>query len=149
MDNVDPTAIATLVQERKWVPLAAVAIWLAMQLVKDDNRFPVSIPARYRVWLLPALGVLSGVLDHVVAGESWASAAAGAAVSVLMAMFFHEGVVESIREGKNLPLPGLTIPGTRPAPGKPVTVPPPPAAEPEVLPDPPETKDGSDERPGT
>ena len=126
MSEADMTA---LLSSHKWPAVAMVVIWFAMQLVKDDNRFPIAIPADKRVYLLFALGVASGVLEHVLAGQSWSDAAIGAVVSIALPMFFHEGVVEAARGGKNIPLPWLTIPGASPSPGAPATIPPKQKAE--------------------
>lgn len=126
--GIDPDQLAGLIDQRKWVPLAAVVIGFVVRLLKSDTKIPITIPPRARIFIVFGLGVASSVLEKVVEGKTWTSALVGGAVSVAMAVLLHETVIASIRGGKEIPIPGLMIPGAAPSPGAPVTVPPPSAA---------------------
>lgn len=121
---MDSDQIAQLIEQRKWVPVAALVIAFVTRLVKSDTKLPIDVPARWRIWLVIGLGVSSGVLEHVIAGKTWTSALIGGAVSAALAVLGHETIIASLRAGKEIPVPGLMVPGTRPSPTAPVTVPP-------------------------
>lgn len=122
-----PDDIALLIEQRKWVPLAAIVIGLVVRLLKSDTKLP-TVPPRARIWLVFGLGIVSGVLEHVVAGKTWTSAIVGGAVSAVLAIVGHESIIASLRGGKELVIPGLIIPGARPSPNAPPSIPPPGAA---------------------
>lgn len=133
---MDPNEVASLLEQRAWVPLAALVIAFAVRLVKSDTKLPINLEPRYRIWLGVGLGAVSGVLDHVVSGTPWRIALVGGAVSLALAVLGHETVVSSLRGGREIPIPGLMIPGAAPSPGKPITVHPPvegPPSGPSVL----------------
>lgn len=123
---MDPSQMMTLVEGRKWVPIAAVVIYTLIRLLKSDTKIPIDVPARARIWLVFGLGTLSGVLEKVTQGGTWTEALMGGAVSVAMAVLFHESIIASGRAGKELPVPGLIKPGAPPSPSAPVTLPAPP-----------------------
>lgn len=118
-----------LVEDRKWVSLAAVVIFWLTRLLKSDTKIPIDIPARYRWWLALGLGILSGVLEKVASSgtqdaKTWTSAIVGGLISFALASLGHQAIIENLRDGKELPIPGLMIPGARPSPDKPITIPP-------------------------
>lgn len=127
---MNPDDIALLIEQRKWVPLAAVVIFLVTRLLKSDTKIPIDIPPRVRIWVVFGLGIASGVLEHVIAGKTWTSALIGGAVSAVLAVVGHESIIASLRGGKELVIPGLIVPGTRPSPGAPVSITPAPLAAP-------------------
>lgn len=91
----------------QWILVAALAIGILVRLVKSDNKFPIDIPPRLRVWLALGLGVISGILMKVASGMTWkASIVAGLASSVT-AILGQNVVIDSIRGGKEIPVPGL------------------------------------------
>lgn len=113
--------LANLIEQRKWVPLAALVIFLTIRLLKSDTKIPVDIPPRARIWVVFGLSIASGVLEHVIAGKSWTNALVGAGVTAAIAVLGHESFIASLRAGKELPVPGLIIPGARPSPTAPPT----------------------------
>lgn len=127
MNGMDAERIAALIEQRKWVPLAAAVIWLLIRLSKSDTKYVPTLPPRVRIWAALLLGVASGVLEHVTAGKSWAQALTGGFVSVAIAVLFHESVVSSARAGHEFPLPWLTEPNRSPSPTAPVTIAKPPS----------------------
>ena len=120
---MDPDQIAELLDKRAWVPLAAFVIFWLTRLFKSDTKFFPTIPPRARILLVVGLGFASAVLEKVIQGKTWTSALVGGATSLLLAMFFHESLIASIRKGKELPIPGLIKLDTSPSPGAPVTKP--------------------------
>ena len=113
---MDPTPYLNLIAKHQWVALSSLIIGLIVRLMKEDTRFPpFAIPARWRPMLAIGLGVLSGVLHTVASGTPWRDALLGGLVSGSLAIAGHGTVVDSARDGKDIPLPGLT----KPAPTKP------------------------------
>ena len=124
LTGMDVDQLVALIGERKWVPLAAIVIGFATRLIKDDTKIPINIPADARIWFVLGLGVVSGVLEKVIEGTTWTAALVGGAISVAIAVLTHETLIASIRKGKEIPVPGLMIPGASPSPHAPATVPP-------------------------
>lgn len=127
-DQIDPDKLAALIDERKWVPIAAIVVGLLVRLIKDDTRGP-SIPAAYRIYVAFGLSMLSGVLEKVVEGRTWTSAMCGAFITFVMPVVFHETVVAGkIRDGHEFgfgPLNRYVLKeGARPSPTAPPTIPP-------------------------
>jgi drug/metabolite transporter (DMT)-like permease len=89
--------LVALAAERKWLALGAVLVGLAVRLSKDDNRFPLNVPARWRAWFSVGLGILAGALDLVVGGASWQDAAVAALVMGLSPILGNELFVEPVK----------------------------------------------------
>lgn len=123
---MDPTDLANLIAQRKWVALAAVVIGLIVRLLKSDTKIPVDVPPQLRVWLALALGAASGALDKLVeAGNTtWTTALLNGLVAAVLAIVSHNLVIDSVRGGKELVVPGLIKPGVSPSPGNPPSIPP-------------------------
>lgn len=119
---MNPDDLVKLIEERKWVPIAAFVIGLAVRLLKSDTVLP-TIPPQWRFWMAMGLGVASGTLEKVTEGVTWTSALTGGIISAVMAVIGQNAIVESLRGGKELPLlpKALLIPGAAPAPGKPIS----------------------------
>lgn len=124
---MDPKPFVDLIAKHEWVGLAALIIGLIVRLLKEDTRFPpFAMPARWRPLLAVGLGIGSGILQAASTGTPWRDAILGGVVSGLVAIAGHEAIVESIRDGKDVPLPGLTkVPlpsdrGPKPEPPTPV-----------------------------
>ncbi len=113
-----------LIQKHAWIPLAVIVIGLIVRLLKSDTRIPFTIPPEYRRFAVVVLGMTSAALERVVAGTPWKDAALGGFVAIFGAYLGHYFVVDKLRDGKELAIPGLIIPGASPAPGAPVTIPP-------------------------
>src|SRR5690606_10423248 len=90
----------------KWIPFAALAIGFTIRALKDDTKLP-TLPPHLRRWALVLLGVASAVLEHKLAGVGWEKATYDALAAALLAMFGHDFVIEKLRGGKEIPIPGL------------------------------------------
>lgn len=114
-------SILDLIERHQWVGLAAVIIGLVVRLMKDDTRFPpLSIPPRWRPWVALALGVVSGVLQAASTGTPWKDALLGGVVSACTAIAGHDTIVNSLRGGRDVPMPAaLTKKSTPPPPPEP------------------------------
>lgn len=124
---MDPKPFVDLIAQHKWVGLAALVIGLIVRLMKEDTRFPpFALAARWRPMLALGLGIASGVLQATSTGTPWRDAILGGLVSGVVAISGHEAIVESIRNGKDVSLPGLMkVPpepnrGPKPEPPTPV-----------------------------
>lgn len=119
---MDQQHIATLIAERKWIPLSAIAIWIVVRLLKSDTKLPFDVPGTWRAPLAGALGIVAGVLEMVATGTAWHIAIVDGLLAAAIAAYGHDVIIGSVRGGKEIPVPFLMREGTRPAPGKPVTV---------------------------
>lgn len=130
--------VLDLVSRHQWVALAALLIGLLARVSKEDVSFPpFVVPPRWRPYFVLGLGMLSGILQAVSTGTAWKDAMLGGLVSAFAAMAGHDVVVKSMRNGRDIPVPGLMHPSKAPpAPaadpspdterGAPPSVPPPP-----------------------
>jgi hypothetical protein len=136
--DMDADAIVKLIEERPWILVAAVVIGLLGRLVKDDVKGVPNVPPRWRVWLVIALGVLSGLVEkkwgHGLGGKeiSWIGGVVGGLLSAALAIVGHNTIIASLRGGKEIPVPWLTKIGVPPAHGKPPSIPPPPETKKDV-----------------
>ena len=130
---LDPEKFARLIEERAWVPIAAVVVVYLLRLVKSDTKLPINIPSGWpRFAVLFLLGFVSGVLEKVASAapgmhydpKTWTSAIVGGLLTSVIALTMHNAY-ESMSGGKELPLPkALLVPGARPSPDKPPSIPP-------------------------
>lgn len=114
------TDLIPLIQAHAWIPLSALVIgFIARTLKSDAFVLPPSlaVAAKYRPLLVLALGIVSGVLDAVVAGTPWREAIVGGLLSALMAMIGHTTIVDVLRGGRDIGVDDLTP--TEPAPPRP------------------------------
>ncbi len=123
---MDPTDLINLIAQRKWVAVLALAIGLIVRLLKTDTKLPLDVPPQLRVWLALALGAASGAVDKLVEAGSttWTTALLNGIAAAVLAIVSHNLVIASLRDGKELPIPGLIKPGVAPSPGNPPTIPP-------------------------
>lgn len=124
---MDPTTIFDLIAQRRIVPIMAIVIYFAVRLVKNDTKIPISIPGTLRFWLALVLGAAGGAVQKALETNpdvTWKRALGEGVLAAVLAIMFHDGVVGSLRAGKELPLPGLVEPGIPPEKGKPPTIPP-------------------------
>jgi hypothetical protein len=127
MNGMSPEQIADLIEHRKWVPIAGIVIWFLTRLFKDDTKsWLPSVPGRWRPFVPFALAILSAVGEALFLGKPWLSAFIGGVLSAVEAITIQDLLINALRGGKEIPVPGLMVEGARPAPDKPVTVPPDP-----------------------
>ncbi len=105
---MDPSQLANLLLQHKWIGATAIGIGLAVRLLKSDSKL-FEMNARLRALLALGLGGASGVIDKLVeAGNTtWTTALVQGGCAALFAIMGHVLVIESMRGGKELPLPGL------------------------------------------
>lgn len=97
-------------QKHAWVTLAAFCIGGFVRLLKTSRatRLPfvgvwiAKIPKKHLPTLALMLGVVSAVLDAVVAGELWRNAIVGGLVSAAIAVMGHQWIIEGVRGGKEI-----------------------------------------------
>jgi hypothetical protein len=122
MDADFITQILALAKAHSWVALAALIIGLLVRLVRDDSTvawFPITIPSRWRPLIALGLGMVSGVLNQLIAKVDWPSAIVGGVVSAVTAMGGHAILINALRNGRELgekkteaKAPGSGRPGT-------------------------------------
>lgn len=100
--------LLALVADHQWVAASALVVGFTVRILKTDTKIPINIPARVRPWLALSLGAGAGILERVQSGISWRDALAGGLVAGLTAIAGHDTLIEGIRKGRELPLPGLT-----------------------------------------
>lgn len=99
--NIDQ--IIALLLAHQWVVASSVVIGALVRLQKNGKlTLPWTIPARYRPLLALGLGLVSGMLEAVIAGTPWSSAIVGGLVSAAMAGLGHGVVIEALRNGREL-----------------------------------------------
>jgi hypothetical protein len=109
MNENDISAFLSLVQAHAWVPLASLVIGVLVRLVKADVIGP-TVPPRWRPYLALGLGVISGVLDAVIAGQPWLTAILGGLASAAAAILGHDFIIAGLRNGKEIPVPAVMRP---------------------------------------
>lgn len=106
---MDVQPFLDLIAKHQWVGLASLVIGLVVRTMKEDVSFPpFVVPARWRPMLALGLGVVSGVLQAVATGTPWRDAILGGLVSGFTAIAGHATVVDGVRDGRDIPVPGLT-----------------------------------------
>lgn len=105
-DNPPATPTNTAV----WLGLLAVAIHIALRLLKSDTldaqlaKLGIPpVPAKALPALAIGVGVVAGVIDGLMAGQTWQAALVGAltgAFSGLGAVGIHETLIEKARGGR-------------------------------------------------
>lgn len=97
-----------LIRAHQWVAVAAVVIGFLTRLLKSDTKLPITLPPRVRPWLALVFGAASGMLETIVAGTPVDEALLGGLVAALTAIAGHDALIEGLRGGREVPLPGLT-----------------------------------------
>lgn len=129
----DIEALIALVEQRKWVALAGVLVFVLIRLLKDDTKIPINIPPRLRFLSALALGLVFGVLERKTKDDSitWTQAIIGGLVSGVLAILIQNGVIDSIFKGREPLLPTFLMrPGVPSSPGKAPSLPPPTNTDP-------------------
>jgi hypothetical protein len=118
-------AISTLIVEHRWAALCALLAGVLVRLSKSDNLVPLNIPARLRPWIPVVFGVFGAVAEALANGKPWSQAIVAGIFVALAPIAGHELLVESLRGGKELPVPGLMkddSKGPKDPPARPPTV---------------------------
>lgn len=105
MDPSQYDYIVRLVEQKAWIPLAAVVIGLFVRLTKSDRFaawFPLNVPPQGRAALALALGLVAGVISEFAKSGNWKSAVIGALLAGLMPIAAHDIVIEGRRNGREL-----------------------------------------------
>jgi len=129
---LDPQLVVDMIQKRAWLPLGALAVGAGVRLLKYDIKFLPSIPSRYRVWAAFGLGQVAGTLEAVIAGKTYKEAIIWGLTQSVIAIIGQNTIIDSLRDGKEIVVPGLTKVDTPPSAGKPPSISPP--ADPPVDP---------------
>lgn len=122
---LDPQIVVDMIQKRAWLPLGALAVGTGVRLLKYDIKFLPSIPSRYRVWAAFGLGQLAGTIEAVIAGKTYKEAIIWGLTQSVIAIIGQNTIIDSLRDGKEIVVPGLTKTNTPPSPGKPPSLAPP------------------------
>lgn len=131
---IDPNLVVDMIEKRAWLPLGALAVALMVRLLKTDIRIFPDIPPRLRIWAAFFFGQVAGALEAVIAGKTYREAVLWGLVQSTIAILGQNALIESLRGGKEISIPGLTKPGVAPSPGKPPSIAPPatPMAKPVI-----------------
>lgn len=129
---MNPYDVFNALMRKQWLLPSAFAIGLIVRLLKSDtalklpfSKKPLALPPAIRSWSALILGAAAGIIDKAVetGNTTWTLALLQGVGAGVFAMTCHELVIESLRGGKEIPIPGLTLPGVPPGPGKPVSIP--------------------------
>ena len=105
---MDPTQfdyIVTLLEQKAWIPLAAVLVGLFVRLTKSDRFaawFPINVPPQWRAALALGLGLVAGAISEFAKSGNWKSAIVGALLAGLMPIAAHDILIEGKRGGREL-----------------------------------------------
>lgn len=110
----------------------ALVTLVIVRLLKEDVTFLPTVPKQYRGWLIMALTMVSATLQAKLGNLAWSDAITNAVSSALAAMLGHEVVVNNLRGGVDLPVPGVPAPVPTPLVEPPVEVKPVPEVVKEV-----------------
>lgn len=86
----------------RWVPVAAVLIWLLLRLAKKDPK--IAQRKRWFPWVSLAMGLAAGVLARFSLHETAVSAFVGGLFAGCLPIVGHEAFVEAVRSGKETPI---------------------------------------------
>lgn len=106
---MDLQSLIDLVIAHQWWAVASVVVGLLVRYSKSDTFGPV-VPARYRPALALGLGVLSACLEKIASGAPWAYTLVGGVLSAAVAVLGHGLIVDGVRGGVELPVPGAIAP---------------------------------------
>lgn len=146
---VDPATVLQWVTAHKWAPLIALIVGLLVRLVKADTKLPSELPAVFRPYFALFLSFAAADALAVMGGTPWVTVTETALAGFVLAVLGHQTIVEGMRGGVEIPVPGLTRPNMLPSPplvGVILTSPP-PALAPDVPPTPVDARPSSDPPP--
>ena len=91
-----------------WSPLLLAALnWLIVRYGRDDTKFPIDIPLRLKPWVPIVLSVIAAGLARFVAGATWPEVVKLGVAGAFGPTAFHQLIVESLRDGHEIPVPGM------------------------------------------
>lgn len=103
---MDLANILTLVSEHRYLPLVAVVIGLLVRTTKADVIGP-TLPGALRPYLAGGLGLVGAAANMIVLGASLKDALVMGIGAPLLALVGHKLGIEVVRDGKEIPLPGM------------------------------------------
>lgn len=109
---MDSTQLVALASGHKWLALIALVVGLLVRVFKDDTKIPGVIPKPARPWIALGLGLVLGTVQQKIAGATWGDAIASGVLAGVIPIVAHKLGIEWLRDGKELPLPGLMKPST-------------------------------------
>lgn len=122
---MDPNELIALYRAGGWVPLTAWLGHTLVRLMKSDTKLPIDVPRAWRPYVAIAISVALAIVQHRFAGTggTWGQAVGFGVVAGGMAIVAHLGLVDWLRDGREMPVPGLMKPTEDEKP-KPPSVPP-------------------------
>jgi hypothetical protein len=105
---MNPQAIST-----PYIAIGAIAVGFIVRLLKDDTKFPITIPAQARPYAALALGIVDGVANRLAGGMPWQNALEYGMFASCASIAGHDVFVEGMRRGREIILPGLMLPPPR------------------------------------
>lgn len=105
---LNPQIVVDMIQKRAWLPLGALLIGLAVRLLKSDIKYFPTLASRYRALAAIGLGQVAGTIESIIAGKTYKEAIVWGLVQSVIAMVAHDVFIGSIRNGKEIPVPGLS-----------------------------------------
>jgi hypothetical protein len=134
---MDTQSLYGLLVTHQYALFAALVVGGLVRLTKNDTTLPVDVPPQWRKALALALSLAAAALEKYALHADWKKALFDGALAWFAAEWGHHLVVDQLRGGRELPIPGLMVPGSRPGPRKPVTLPPDaPPSGPSIMPPP-------------
>lgn len=104
--TVDEVVRQTGQHEGTWIPVAAIVIWLIVQIVKQPQ-IPIPLPPYARPLIAVVLGQVYGlVIEGVVNGQTWMVAILRGLLAAGLPVFLHEvgsGAATAIKKGPAIP----------------------------------------------
>lgn len=98
--------IVALIAARKWLPLAALALFLLVRILKDDTAIPLTVRnKRWYPWIPVIVAAAASALDKVVSGLSWSSAVTQAVFLGVVPVALQELGIKGVLGLQDLPLP--------------------------------------------
>ena len=98
-----PADLEQLVEGRDWPIVMALAIGFIVRQLKEDARFPITVPKRLLPLVPGVLGLLSGLAEMLIKDVPWRAALAGAVVSAALPMLGHDVIAKGILR-RDIPL---------------------------------------------
>lgn len=106
---MDMQQLLAAYQAGGWVPLTAAVGGALVRLMKSDTTLPIDLPRAWRPYVAIAITVALSIVQHRFAGTggSWAQAIGFGIVAGGLAIVGHVTGIEWLRDGRELPVPGL------------------------------------------
>jgi len=117
MHTNDVQEILALIAAHKWAAAVAIVLFILLRLLRSDVNWFFTLPPiltfrgrtietrRLKPLAIVVIGLAAGVLEKVADGAPMKVAFADAFVVMVLPIFMHQVGIESIRDGKELPMP--------------------------------------------